>query len=125
MTPIELFKTWPGGGEITWTHGTGRVVTSPLVLLFATTDGFLAVPPGYQLEWPCPNERVHKGKLTIEGRALVFPAGRITDRAVESDRRGDRAVSDWYKSLEDRGITVEQERADYGYRMGYNDIITE
>ena len=125
MTPVELFKTWPGGGEITWKHRTGKTITHPLVLLFATADGFLAVTPGYQLEWPCPNERVHKGELTIEGGALVFPAGRITDRAVESDRRGDREVSDWYKSLEDRGITVEQERADYGYRMGYNDIITE
>jgi len=125
MTPIEMFNTWPKGGEITWTHRSGKVITQPLVLLYKTLDGFLAVTPGYQLEWPDPHEKEHQGTLAIEDGALVFAAGRITDRAVESDRRGDREVLRWYEYLEDEGKTFAQEREDYRKGKGYVKIITE
>lgn len=122
--PIELFNSWRLGGVMTWRRkGWAEPMETPLVLLYQTQGGFLAVPPGYQLPLPEPHERQIGGPLEVDGRRLVFPEGEIVDLEKDGDLT-DTDVQRWLADIAAKGRTPEQEREHYKNAF-YPDLITD
>lgn len=76
---LETFASWYGGGLIEWWgHPSSTTWEIAVVLLYRIreTGEYLVVPPGYQADYPLPQERVIPGPMTVvDEYTLQFPGG--------------------------------------------------